>query len=825
MTLLNAYNVQLRCGRNKIFLQNGNMRQIQCFLNTRTDRTSRNVIKTSRLLNMTYCQTRCLKRQLDMMTQATQIVCGSRFYCSAPDNQPKKDTDKPPRNGRIFKLIIPRPELFLVAFGLFILFIIGDFNRDTAISWEEFKTKYLLEGRVKKVFVRTYSNDLEVAFVQLHPLEQIVLPGEPDKVAVRMTKVGDFLGKLRDFEAEYNVPRGEQIPYQYEDARWLIFFQKLAVFAISLGLLGLYFWSKRSLMNLLPRATMFKNEQEFKDFLNKQREGMKEMNNTSKEASQKTRKPKIKRPEKISEFMDLFDGDQFSKAEDVLEGKFSFKDVAGLHEAKIEVQEFIDYIKTPEKFEEIGARTPKGALLLGPPGCGKTLLGKALAGECGVPFYYAAGSEFLKMIGGMGAAKVRKLFREAREDAPCIIFIDEVDAIGKKRASGTSDIGSGAETDADQTLNQLLAEMDGMKTTQGVIVIAATNRADTLDKALMRPGRFDRHITIDLPTMKERVELFELYLRKLKLSLPVSSLAPRLAQLTPRMSGADIANICNEAAIHAAREMKKHVHASDLNYACERVIAGQPKLSNPVSIPERKVIAYHEAGHVLVGWLLEHTDALLKVTVVPRTSATLGFAQYVPRDTRLYTKDQLFDFMVQLLGGRAAEDVMFNSVTSGAKDDLDKVTKLAYAQIKTYGMSEKFGLLSFPVENESGLKFGPKPFSRRTDQLLDQEVRVLVGKAYRQAVDLINKNKDKLHELAQLLQAKETLQYSEVEALLGPCPFGKKVPVDPGAFFDEDLHEEKAAKEEADKIAEEAARKADDIPVTPGVVRQKHNIR
>ncbi|XP_078607985.1 mitochondrial inner membrane m-AAA protease component paraplegin-like [Branchiostoma floridae x Branchiostoma japonicum] len=446
-----------------------------------------------------------------------------------------------------------------------------------------------------------------------------------------------------------------------------------------------------------------------------------------------------------------------------------FSDVAGLKEAKQEVMEFVDYLKAPKRYLDLGAKFPKGALLLGPPGCGKTLLAKAVATEAQVPFLAMAGSEFVEMIGGLGAARVRSLFKEARKKHPCIIYIDEIDAIGRKRSQGNFDGRSGEE---EQTLNQLLVEMDGMGTEQGVIVLASTNRADVLDDALLRPGRLDRHILIDLPTLAERKEIFEHHLKALTLKRSTSTFSRRLAELTPGMSGADVANICNEAALHAARENQKVVDTQDFEHAVERVIGGTAKKSKVLNQEERKVVAYHESGHALVGWLLEHTDALLKVTIVPRTSAALGFAQYLPKEQYLYSQEELFDKMCMALGGRAAEAIIFNRVTTGASDDLKKVTKMAYAQIKQFGMNPNVGYLSFPEEDNNGL--GKKPFSKHLAALMDEEARRLVARAYYQAQKILVDNKDKLDVLAEALLDREVLNYSDVVDLLGPPPHGPK---------------------------------------------------
>ena len=438
-----------------------------------------------------------------------------------------------------------------------------------------------------------------------------------------------------------------------------------------------------------------------------------------------------------------------------------FSDVAGLKEPKVEVLEFVDCLKNPDKYNELGAKPPKGAILLGPPGCGKTMLAKAVANEANVPFLSMNGSEFIEMIGGLGASRVRSLFAEARKRAPSIIYIDEIDAIGRKRSEGGGGMGN-SNQEGEQTLNQLLVEMDGMGTTSNVILLASTNRADVLDKALLRPGRFDRHITIDLPTLSERKDILESHMENVILDAPKTTYSERLATLTPGFSGADLANLINEAALHAARDLQDKIMQRNLEYAIERVIAGPEKKTKMLSAHERSVVAYHESGHALVGWMLEHTDALLKVTIIPRTSAALGFAQYTPVDRKLFSPDEFMDRMCMALGGRVAESLTFNKITTGAQNDLDKVTKMAYSQIREFGFNQDVGLVSFDMSGG-----GKNPYSKRLAATMDLEARKMIAEAYKKTETVLQEHKDKLEILAQRLLEVETLNYDDVVALIG----------------------------------------------------------
>ncbi|XP_068622297.1 mitochondrial inner membrane m-AAA protease component paraplegin isoform X2 [Battus philenor] len=619
------------------------------------------------------------------------------------------------------------------------LMVPGDNTQNEVIryvSWNEFVYNMLAKGEVEQLIVRP---DIEVVTIILH--EGAIIKGKRATHRVHHMNVGDihrFEEKLRETEKSLGVKEGVRVIYDRNGG-----FAGKVITTLLIGalLISLLYSSKNMRMNI-----------------------------------------------------NLGGFNQLSRAKFTLVDSMSgqgkgvkFDDVAGLREAKIEVMEFVDYLKRPEHYKSLGARVPKGALLLGPPGCGKTLLAKAVASEANVPFLSMNGSEFIEMIGGLGAARVRDLFKEAASRAPCIIYIDEMDAVGRARSSGSSSWGPGGG-EVEQTLNQLLVEMDGMRSRDGVVVLASTNRADVLDKALLRPGRFDRHILIDLPTLQEREEIFERHCKNIVLEELPPYYIKRLAYLTPGFSGADIANVCNEAALHAATNKQNIVKAADLQYAIEKVVGGTEKRSHAMSPAEKKIVAYHESGHALVGWLLEHTDALLKVTIVPRTNLALGFAQYTGSDQKLYSREELFDRMCMALGGRAAEAITFNSVTSGAQNDLEKVTKIAYAQVKIYGMSPEVGLVSFPDKER-----GKSPFSNKLKNLIDLEARKLIANAYYRTEDILKKNEAKLINLAEELLKKETLNFEDVKAILGPPPFPRKKFIDPVEFENNLKNMEKAA--------------------------------
>uniref|UniRef100_A0A7N9AQ07 SPG7 matrix AAA peptidase subunit, paraplegin n=1 Tax=Mastacembelus armatus TaxID=205130 RepID=A0A7N9AQ07_9TELE len=595
--------------------------------------------------------------------------------------------------------------LFIIAL---IMSLLNSINTSGGnISWNDFVNEMLAKGEVSRVQVVPESDIVEI---YLHP--GAVIFGRPRLALMyrmQVANIDKFEEKLRAAEEELNIDSKDRIPVSYKRTG---FFGN-AIYALGMAAIGVAI-----LWYIFRLAGMGGRDGGFSAF----------------------------NQLKMAKFT-IVDGKS---------GKgVSFKDVAGMHEAKIEVKEFVDYLKNPERYIQLGAKVPRGSLLLGPPGCGKTLLAKAVATEAQVPFLAMAGSEFVEVIGGLGAARVRSLFKEARARAPCIVYIDEIDAVGKKRSTNMSGF---SNTEEEQTLNQLLVEMDGMGTTDHVIVLASTNRADILDNALMRPGRLDRHIFIDLPTLQERKEIFEQHLKILKLMQPANFYSLRLAELTPGFSGS-------------------------------------VKKSKILSKEEQRVVAFHESGHALVGWLLEHTEAVMKVSIAPRTNAALGFAQILPRDQYLFTKEQLFERMCMALGGRAAEAITFNKVTTGAQDDLRKVTRVAYSMVKQYGMCDSVGQVSFPETEEQGA-IGRRPFSQGLQQQMDHEAKMLIARAYRHTEKLLLDNRDKLTLLANALLEREVVNYDDIEALLGPPPHGPKKMIVPQSWVEAERDKQDTGEEE-----------------------------
>jgi len=457
----------------------------------------------------------------------------------------------------------------------------------------------------------------------------------------------------------------------------------------------------------------------------------------------------------------------------------TFNDVAGLDEAKVEVMEIVDFLKNPKKYTALGGKIPKGALLVGPPGTGKTLLAKAMAGEAQVPFFSMSGSDFVELFVGVGASRVRDLFKQAREKAPCIVFIDEIDAIG--RARGKNVVMSNDERE--NTLNQLLVEMDGFSGDSGIIVLAATNRPDVLDTALLRPGRFDRQISIDIPDVKGREKIFDVHLKPIKKSKDLN--IKKLALQTPGFAGADIANICNEAALIAARKGKSEVDMSDFNDAIDRVIGGLEKKNKIILPEEKRIIAYHEAGHAVSGWYLEHAHPLVKVTIVPRGVAALGYAQYLPKEVYIRTTDHLLDDMCMSLGGRAVEELIFGKISTGALSDLQHVTRMAYAMVSMYGMNDVIGNISFYDAQSEG-SFS-KPYSEETGKMIDEEVRKLVESAYQRVKQMLTDKTESVRLIAEELLKREVLFKDDMERLLGKRPYEDAIAAEDGPLVPDSL--------------------------------------
>ncbi|XP_073057083.1 ATP-dependent zinc metalloprotease FTSH 3, mitochondrial-like [Primulina eburnea] len=615
-------------------------------------------------------------------------------------------------------------------------------HEEKQISFQEFKNKLLEPGlvdqivvsnkSVAKIYVRSSprsqnSNDTTGESKFEDPVGGALASEKTSqyKYYFNIGSVDSFEEKLEEAQVALGIDRHDYVPVTYVSE--MVWFQELMRFAPTVLLLGFLFYMGRKMQGGIGVGGTGGK-------------GARGIFNIGKA--------------------------HITKVDKNAKNKIYFKDVAGCDEAKQEIMEFVHFLKNPKKYEELGAKIPKGALLVGPPGTGKTLLAKATAGESGVPFLSISGSDFMEMFVGVGPSRVRNLFQEARQCAPSIIFIDEIDAIGRARGRGGF---AGSNDERESTLNQLLVEMDGFGTTSGVVVIAGTNRPDILDKALLRPGRFDRQISLDKPDIKGREQIFQIYLKKLKLDHEPPYYSQRLAALTPGFAGADIANVCNEAALIAARCDQTLVKMENFDGAIDRIIGGLEKKNKVISKLERRTVAYHESGHAVVGWFLEHAEPLLKVTIVPRGSAALGFAQYVPSENLLMTKEQLFDMTCMTLGGRAAEQVLLGKISTGAQNDLEKVTKMTYAQVAVYGFSEKVGLLSFP-QRDDGFEMS-KPYSSKTAAIIDAEVRDWVSKAYTHTLQLVEEHKEQVAQIAELLLEKETLHQEDLVQVLGERPF------------------------------------------------------
>ncbi|KAG5238231.1 ATP-dependent zinc metalloprotease FTSH [Salix suchowensis] len=666
-----------------------------------------------------------------------EVPKGEKQKSESKENSSNADHDESDFNKRTFMKAFYLLAPLFVAQLLFYPFSFGDGDKQQ-ISFQEFKNRLLEAGLVDHIVVSNKS--VAKVYVKSSPLNQTsddIVQGPVNGVPARghggqykyyftIGSVDTFEEKLEEAQEAMGIDPHNYVPVTY--ASEMVWYQELMRFAPTLLLLGTLMYMGRRMQGGLGVGGGGGGK------------GGRGIFNIGKA--------------------------HVTKADKNSKNKIYFKDVAGCDEAKQEIMEFVHFLKSPKKYEELGAKIPKGALLVGPPGTGKTLLAKATAGESGVPFLSISGSDFMEMFVGVGPSRVRNLFQEARQCAPSIIFIDEIDAIGRARGRGGF---SGSNDERESTLNQLLVEMDGFGTTAGVVVLAGTNRPDILDKALLRPGRFDRQISIDKPDIKGRDQIFQIYLKKIKLDHEPSYYSQRLAALTPGFAGADIANVCNEAALIAARSEGLLVTMEHFEAAVDRVIGGLEKKNKVISKLERRTVAYHESGHAVAGWFLEHAEPLLKVTIVPRGTAALGFAQYVPNENLLFTKEQLFDMTCMTLGGRAAEQILLGKISTGAQNDLEKVTKMTYAQVAVYGFSDKVGLLSFPQKEDSYEM--TKPYSNETGAIIDSEVREWVGKAYGHTLQLIEKHKEQVAQIAELLLEKEVLHQEDLIRVLGERPF------------------------------------------------------
>ncbi|KAG6818040.1 Mitochondrial inner membrane m-AAA protease component [Tephrocybe sp. NHM501043] len=589
------------------------------------------------------------------------------------------------------------------------------------ITWQDFRTAFLDKGLVEKL---TVINGHKVR-VKLHAnATNAVYPAAPTgEFTFSIGSVDAFERNLDAAQVELGIPSHERIPVAYQDE--ISAFSAVLNFAPTVLLVGFLYWMSRRGSGSAGGGIFSIGKSRAK----------------------------------------LFNKDT--------EVKTKFKDVAGMDEAKEEIMEFVKFLKEPAKYERLGAKIPRGAILSGPPGTGKTLIAKATAGEASVPFLSVSGSEFVEMFVGVGSSRVRDLFASAKKHAPCIIFVDEIDAIGKSRSKGGN---FGGNDERESTLNQLLVEMDGFGTNEHIVVLAGTNRPDVLDPALMRPGRFDRHIAIDLPDVSGRKGIYKVHLGPLRLAenivQDIESFAQKLAVLTPGFSGADIANVCNEAALHAARKASEYIEQVDFDTAIERVIVGLERKSRVLSPEEKKTVAYHEAGHAVCGWFLEHADPLLKVSIIPRGTGALGYAQYLPPDRYLLSTPQMTDRICMTLGGRVSEEIFFGpgNITTGAQDDLQKITRMAFEACANYGMNDIIGPVSYGGEKGSKENW-TKPFSERTAEMLDGEVRKMITNAYERTRNLLTEHRDDVIKVASLLLEREVITREDMIQLLGKRPF------------------------------------------------------
>ncbi|KAF8167778.1 peptidase family M41-domain-containing protein [Crassisporium funariophilum] len=634
-------------------------------------------------------------------------------------------------------------------------------SQSREITWQEFRIAFLDKGLVDSL---TVVNKHQVR-VKLHSnATGAANPGPGGEYYFSIGSVEAFERKLDDAQHELGIPSGERIPVSYQDEISSV--GALLNFAPTLLLIGvLYYISRRGSGS--SGGGIFN--------IGKSRAKL------------------------------------FNKDTDV---KVKFKDVAGMDEAKEEIMEFVKFLKEPAKYEKLGAKIPRGAILSGPPGTGKTLLAKATAGEASVPFLSVSGSEFVEMFVGVGSSRVRDLFASAKKNAPCIIFVDEIDAIGKSRGKGGS---FGGNDERESTLNQLLVEMDGFGTNEHIVVLAGTNRPDVLDPALMRPGRFDRHITIDRPDVSGRKGIYLVHLGPLRLEerlkADISTFAQKLAVLTPGFSGADIANVCNEAALHAARKGSDSVESVDFDTAIERVIVGLEKKSRVLSPEEKKTVAYHEAGHAICGWFLEHADPLLKVSIIPRGAGALGYAQYLPPDRYLLSTPQMTDRICMTLGGRVSEEIFFGSenITTGAQDDLQKITRMAFEACANYGMNDVIGPVSYGGDRAAKESW-TKPFSEKTAEMLDFEVRKMITTAYDRTRTLLKEHRADVEKVAKLLLEKEVITREDMIDLLGKRPFSR------GDDMDKWLDENRGEKSAPPPLETPTPAEVDDPMPTPAPI-------
>jgi len=725
-------------------------KQIRCYVrSTINEKTPKYLYETqSPLLYTSSKEHSLIKSSLSRITNVSRLSTSSR------QNNYKNEENKDKNNTNFDKTLIYMAISLLLFDFVFFNFYYHFRDQSYTVTWPDFARRVLPTGEVDKIYVSSQ----DVAIAKLHQ-DSVYIQGERQRrqsseprliVLQGGFEMGVVLEKLvRAEEKKMNIDPVDSLKVEFAAEKVTKEKDNIVSAERWDGLKNLV-WMGNGLVVAFMIAMKFQTMSNKNSMFYQIYKNLTSKNNKLKQDMKSD-------PQNVV-------SSQATRNKDTVK----LADVAGVSEAKQEVTEFIHFLKDHSQYTALGAKMPRGCLLTGPPGCGKTLMARAIANEAGVPFIVKSGSDFVEMLGGLGAKRVRELFAEARKKSPCIIFIDEIDAIG---ASRENDVMT-ASREKSQTLNQLLVEMDGMLSKKfEVVVMAATNRADILDKALLRPGRFDRTIQIDLPTLKDRQDILEVHLSKIKLENEPIDYSPKLAYMTPGMSGAELANICNEAAIYAARIGDNQITMKHLTYAIDRVIAGAPKSSTSVSPQERRVVAVHEAGHVIVGWMLKHCDALAKVTIVPRTKGALGFAQNNPTERMLYSPEEIMDIMCMALGGRAAEELVFKKITNGAQDDLRKVSAMAYAQVKHFGFSEAVGEISFP-QQQSG--FAVRPYSDALAKLIDQESSKLVKTAYDRTKKLLKDNEGHLVKLSEELFNRETLDYDDVSELIGQPPHGDK---------------------------------------------------